>query len=113
MALLGYWPSRPMVVTQTSGAGAAQTITLAAATEQCHALYSIHCTYTASATQTVTIVFTQNGTATTVVYAIAFTAGVLATIPLEDHLVGDPGTVLTITANLQAGQTSTLVVFYS
>lgn len=106
--------ARPMVVTQTSGAAAAQTVTAPAGTEQCRALWEVHCTYTATATQTITIVFTQNGTATTVVYSLAFTANILTTIPFEDHLVGDPGTAITVTANAGAGGiTSTLVVFYS
>ena len=54
------------------------------------------------------ITFTEGG-----LYSLAFTAHILTTVSLEDHLVGDPGTAVTVTANLQGGQTSTLVVFYS
>lgn len=114
MAQIGSFLDRPKVGQNTSASGAASSVALAADTGASHALTAIHLTYNGGvpATKTITIVYTEDGTATTVVIGVAATVSVTNVIELNDRIVGDKNTAITVTGELLGGNTNTLEVFY-
>jgi hypothetical protein len=104
-----------MVEQNTSASGAASSVTLAAETEQSHILEAIHLTYNGGTpgTKAITIVFTQNGTAKTVIVGVAATVSVTDIVEIAGRIAGDKNTAITITGALLAANTNTLEVLYN
>lgn len=114
MAQIGSFIDRPKTVQVVGDPDAAVTATLAANSGSAHALSGIHVTYSAGgpSAETLTIAYTQDGAATSVDYDLTVTGGVTSIVALDDRIVGDRNTVMTVTASALAGATITLEVFY-
>jgi hypothetical protein len=115
MAKIPHYPARPLMTQETSASGAASSRTLAATAEVSWALSAIHLTYNGGTpgTKAITITYTQEGVAKTVIIGVAATVSVTAIVEIADRIVGDVNTAITVTGALLAANTNTLEVFYS
>lgn len=105
---------RPKTAQNTSASGAASSVTLAAESLGHHRLVAIHLTYNGGTpgTKAITITYTEQGVAMSVVIGVAAVVSVTSIVLLEGRIIGDKGTAITVTGALLASNTNTLEVFY-